>query len=123
MAEPIRITDRSQKNKNRASDSSFSDAGFEIHSIEEAPAISGESVTTEKVKVRFDKFAQLVATHNFDEVLRENAAEEIVMSSNLLMDLANAHETPQEPDKKIQVMFAVGLVFGIALMYIVLKLF
>lgn len=110
----IRITDRPAKMKD----------AFEVHSIEEnLPTPAPEDrPPAEKVKVRFDKFVQLVATHNFDEVLEQNASEELIMSSNLLMDLANSHEDPQT-DKKTPTIFAIGLVLGIVFTYILFKFF
>ena len=76
----------------------------------------------EQVRVKFDKFVQLVATHNFEEVLKEHANEDIIMNSNLLMDLASAHEDDQPEDPKRQPMLiGVGVVIGIVLAYIAIQ--
>ena len=128
----IRIVDRPKGKSQENRDAGASENSFEVHSLNEnqesAPMVSSSSsaeerAPTEKVKVRFDKFVQLVATHNFDEILEHNAHEEIVLSSNLLMDLANAHEDMTTPDRKVQMMFAGGLALGIACAFIFFKFF
>lgn len=122
----IRIPDRPVKGKLKDIQSD-DDSGFEVHSIEEV-ATPADDLTDndrpvgEKVKVRFDKFVQLVATHNFDEILQQNKDEELVMSSNLLMDLANAHED-NDTDKKTPTIFVIGLALGVVFTYILFKFF
>lgn len=107
----------------RISDKPKVDGPFEVHSIEATSASeSSKRVPTEQVKVRFDKFVQLVATHNFDEILEQNANEEIILSSNLLMDLANAHEDAPRENKKMPTIFAIALILGFVLAYVVFKL-
>lgn len=76
----------------------------------------------ELVKVRFDKFVQLVATHNFEEVLKNHAEEDIVMNSNLLMDLASAHEDTDD-SKKQSMMIGVGVLIGLGVALVMFKLF
>lgn len=121
----IRIPDRPLKGKLKDIQSA-DDSGFEVHSIEEVATpddLEGSNRPVgEKVKVRFDKFVQLVATHNFDEILEQNKDEELVMSSNLLMDLANAHED-NDTDKKTPTIFVIGLALGVVFTYILFKFF
>lgn len=122
----IRIVDRPKGKSNDMRDVA-PDHSFEVRPLDSseegssAPALAEDRPPTEKVKVRFDKFVQLVATHNFDEVLEQNAGEEIVLSSNLLMDLANAHEDKSDPSRKTQMIFIVGIVLGIAGAYLIFK--
>lgn len=74
------------------------------------------------VKVRFTKFVQLVATHNFEQAMKEHGDEDVIVPTNLLTDLANAHEeAPQENKKKLPLIFLVGIVIGIIVTYIVLR--
>lgn len=73
-----------------------------------------------KVKVKFDKFITLVATHTYEDVLRKNAAEDVIISTNLLTDLANAHEE-SSGSKRLPVLFVFGLVLGIVLTWLILK--
>lgn len=76
----------------------------------------------DKVKVNFEKFVQLVATHDFEEVMKAHAKEDIILSTNLLTDLANAHEEeePQAPSRW-PVIFAVGMLLGIVLAYVIIR--
>ena len=76
---------------------------------------------TREVKVNFAKFVQLVATHNFEKVLEQKKDEEIVVSSDLLTELATAHEEVTEGDKKLPVMMIVAFIIGAALMWLVVK--
>lgn len=71
------------------------------------------------VKVSFGKFVQLVANHDFDKVIKNNENEEVILSSNLLADLASAHD--QEEGKKIPLVFIIGLAIGVVLTYILLS--
>ena len=92
---------------------------------EEAPqkneltSIAGNA--TDKVKVKFDKFITLVATHTYEDILRKNADEEVIVSTNLLTDLANAHEETSGLSKKLPLIFIVGIALGILITYLVLK--
>lgn len=103
--------------------------GFQVNEIEHDDFEDGvidtpveEREPGELVKVRFDKFVQLVATHNFEEVLKNHADEDIVMNSNLLMDLASAHEDTDD-SKKQSMMIGVGVLIGLAVAVVLLKLF
>lgn len=62
------------------------------------------------VKITFDRFVTLVANHSFIEVVEKNKNEEVIISTNLLTDLANARGI--SPRKMGPVLFAVGLVVG-----------
>ena len=73
-------------------------------------------VPKDTIKVRFGKFVQLVANRDFAEVIDSHADDEIIMSSNLLTDLAGAHDRREE--KKIPLVFVVGIVIGVVLTYI-----
>lgn len=68
------------------------------------------------VKVRFSKFVQLVNSHSFTDVLKNNENEDVVLSSNLLTELAGAHDGREE--RKIPLVFLVGLAIGVVLTYI-----
>lgn len=83
-------------------------------------AVSAGGGVSDRVKVKFDKFITLVATHTYEDVLRKNADEDVIISTNLLTDLANAHEEPKG-DKKIVVIFAVGIAIGIVLTWLILR--
>lgn len=74
---------------------------------------------TELIKVKFEKFVQLVATKDFMEVLERNRDENLVMSSNLLTELASA--TEEKSEKKTPVIFIVGLAIGVIITYLLIK--
>lgn len=104
-----------------------SEMGFRVNEIHD----SGEEVEEvyveerepgEQVRVKFDKFVQLVATHNFEEVLKNHADEDIIMNSNLLMDLASAHEDQEEDPKRQPMLIGIGVVIGVILAYILIQL-
>lgn len=107
--------------------------GFEVNEIssdtyeeEVLPEARTEVVEMEErepgelVRVKFDKFVQLVATHNFEEVLKNHADEDIVMNTNLLMDLASAHEDVDD-SKKQSMMVGVGVLIGLVVAFFLLK--
>lgn len=106
--------------------------GFEVNEIQDRSngteevyeeVIVDDREPGDQVKVKFDKFVQLVATHNFEEVLKHHADEDIIMNSNLLMDLASAHEDEVEDPKKQPMLIGVGVVIGLVAAYILLKFF
>lgn len=105
------------------------DDSFVVHHIEggseqaqkivnESTVVKEEPPVAEKVKVKFDNFVQLVANHNYEDVINKNLDEDVIVSSNLLADLANAHE--QEEERRIPAIFIVGVVLGIVITYILL---
>lgn len=77
----------------------------------------------EKVKVNFKNFVELVATHDFEEVMEQHGSEDIILSTNLLTDLANAHQEPDNPAKKIPIYIIVGIIIGIVVTYLLLMRF
>lgn len=77
----------------------------------------------ERVKVKFDKFVQLVATHDFEDVMKRHGNEDVILSTNLLTDLANAHEeAPPESGRKLPIIFIIGIIIGVVLTYLVIRL-
>lgn len=76
----------------------------------------------DKVRVNFEKFVQLVATHDFEEVMKAHAKEDIILSTNLLTDLANAHEEDEpSSSSRLPIIFAVGMLLGIVIAYIIIR--
>ncbi|MFH1218329.1 MAG: hypothetical protein V1679_00615 [Candidatus Peregrinibacteria bacterium] len=72
------------------------------------------------VKVKFDKFVNLIATHAYEEVFDKHTDEDVVISTDLLTDLANAHE--EKSDKKVPMIFIVGIVIGVVLTWVILRI-
>ncbi|MGL5831572.1 MAG: hypothetical protein ACRCZE_05510 [Candidatus Altimarinota bacterium] len=73
----------------------------------------------ELIKVKFGKFVQLVASRDFLEILDKNKDEELIMSSNLLTDLAGAVE--EKSEKKTPVIFLIGLAIGVIITYFLIS--
>ena len=78
-----------------------------------------ELKTSENVKVKFDKFASLVEAHATEELIEQCRDEDVIVSTNLLTDLANSGKSDDK--KKIPVIFLIGIVLGIAVTWILLK--
>jgi hypothetical protein len=75
-----------------------------------------EQEPKDTIRVKFGKFVQLVSNHDFAEVIETHADDEIVMSSNLLTDLAGASDKKEE--RKIPLVFLIGIAIGVVLTYI-----
>ncbi len=69
------------------------------------------------VKISFGRFVTLVANHSFSEVVDENKDEEIIISTNLLMDLANARRFI--PAARVPLMIVSGILIGILFGYFI----
>lgn len=68
-----------------------------------------------KVKVKFEKFVNLIANHAFEDVIDKHAHQEIIISTDLLTDLANASEDKSGP--KWLLMLVLGIVIGGAFVF------
>ena len=86
--------------------------------IEAVPSDTGGA--SDKVRIKFDKFVTLVATHTYEDILKKNAGEEVIVSTNLLTDLANAHDE-ETPSKKWPLLFAVGIILGTVIGWLIFK--
>lgn len=71
------------------------------------------------VRITFARFVQLVANHSFIDMVDKNADQPVIVSGNLLADLANAHDRTSE--RRLPLMFVGGLVIGIVLTYLLVK--
>lgn len=69
------------------------------------------------VKITFDRFVALVANHSFMDVVERNKNEEVILSTNLLTDLANARRFA--PNTKTPLMLMGGIAVGILLGYLI----
>lgn len=83
----------------------------------EAAALTAESFgdsgeAQDRVKVKFEKFVNLIASHAFEDVIEKHANQEIIISTDLLTDLANAQE--EKPGVKWPVVLVLGIVLGVA---------
>ncbi len=80
--------------------------------------ISEQSEPASKVKITFGRFVKLVANHSFLDVVEKNSHEEVIISTNLLTDLANAHDGQTE--RKLPIVFILGIVIGVGITYLLL---
>lgn len=105
----------------KAFDDQPKDDGFTVHHIadEEVKSVIAASEAGEKVKISFGKFAQLVARSDIDELIEGNRGQDVVIDTNLLAELATPGDDVEE--RKIPVIFSIGLVVGIILTYILFK--
>lgn len=86
------------------------------------PADTKATEPGEKVKVKFKNFVELVATHDFEEVIKHHADEDIIVSTNLLTDLANAHEEVEDhAGKKLSLSLVTGILIGVVITYLIIR--
>ena len=89
------------------------DAEFRIDNIEEEESVAGAQGTSvpdasafaasaphDRVKIKFDKFVNLVVMHASEELLEKHSDEDVVISTDLLADLANTHEEKSDGKKE-----------------------
>lgn len=107
----IRIPDQKSENPRKTD--------FEVTHVSPAEAKNAEP--GEKVKVKFEKFVQLVATHDFEGVMKAHAHEDIIVSTNLLTDLANAHEEAGDHNKKMPIVLIIGVLIGVVVTYLIIR--
>ncbi len=96
----------------------------EEQDADEATAFSKKEIQTEHVrkegntgidassyvKITFDRFVTLVANHSFLDVVEKNKDQEVIISTNLLTDLANARGL--SPKTRGPIIFGAGLLIG-----------
>lgn len=71
------------------------------------------------VKITFDRFVNLVANHSFYEVIERNKDEEVILTTNLLTDLANSQSIL--PKTKGPVLILGGFMVGILAAYFIFQ--
>lgn len=97
--------------------------GDAVRGVPSTPLSDRENATmkpSDKVKVKFDKFVNLIATHAYQEIFDKHLDEDVIISTDLLADLANAHEE-KEDGKKLPMYFLVGIVLGVIVTWFILK--
>ena len=86
--------------------------------VSEGVPVEEKSEPAGKVRITFGRFVKLVANHSFLDVVERNSEEEVIISTNLLSDLANAHDGQSE--RKLPIVFILGIVIGVAITYFLL---
>lgn len=104
----------------------FPKSGFKVDHIEHSEPIRASYLdaddikrASDKVKVKFDKFVSLIATHAYEDVVDKYMDEDVIISTDLLTDLASAQE--EKEDKKTPLIFIVGIVLGVIATWFILK--
>jgi len=100
---------------------------FKINHVDEEAspeAIASEleavaNTSGDKVKIKFDKFVNLVATHAYEEIVENHMDDDIIISTDLLADLANAHE--ERGEKKMPMMLMLGILIGVGITWFLIK--
>lgn len=77
----------------------------------------------DKVKIKFDKFVNLIASHAYEDIVQKHSEDDVIISTDLLADIANAHDE-EEPESghKVPMIFVIGIALGIALTYMLFKM-
>lgn len=92
---------------------------FKKEPIEDGKSLHPSGVEASSfVRIRFDRLAAL-ARHNSIEVVERNKEEEVIITTNLLMDLANSRRF--YPSTKGSLLLMAGLAAGIFLGYLVFQ--
>ena len=101
-------------------DNDFEDVEFERAPLgaEDVGHPSGVDASA-YVKITFDRFVTLVANHSFLDVVERNKDEDVILSTNLLTDLANARRF--SPTVRSPLMIMAGVVIGVLVGYFLFK--
>lgn len=91
--------------------------GDEAKGFSVKPVNSEELVSADQVAINFGSFVELITTHDYRKVVIQRKDESVIISSNLLTDLANAHES--RGDKKFPMIFTFGLILGVIIALLV----
>lgn len=75
----------------------------------------------DKVKIRFGQFVRLIATHNFEKILKDRDNDEVIVSADLLAEIASSHDDEEVTGRASVIFLVIGLVVGSALMYALFK--
>jgi hypothetical protein len=75
-----------------------------------------------QIAIKFPKFIQLIATHDFEQIMDDHKSEDVIISSDLLVDLAATAQTYEEPDGSRLSWVFLGLVLGLVVGSIVFLL-
>jgi hypothetical protein len=68
-----------------------------------------------QIAVKFPKFIQLIATHEFEDIMEKHKSEEVIISSDLLVDLAGSNAFYEDnTDNRFSFIF-IGLVMGLVI--------
>lgn len=84
----------------------------------------GSVKSTNMVRVRFDKFLTLLSKYDFESALSKFTTQEIIITTDLLADLANPpepEEIPEEPKKFPYWILVGGIIVGVFISWLIFK--
>ncbi|MDX9970860.1 MAG: hypothetical protein RBS56_03045 [Candidatus Gracilibacteria bacterium] len=84
----------------------------------------GSVKSTNMVRVRFDKFITLLSKYDFESALSKFTTQEIIITTDLLADLANPpelEEVSEEPKKFPYMILVGGVIVGILISWLIFK--
>ncbi|MBI4231970.1 hypothetical protein HY605_01955 [Candidatus Peregrinibacteria bacterium] len=108
--------------KDDADEPEFKIKPVDDEKIEAVKSIELEAVAStanDRVKVKFEKFVNLIATHAYEDIIAKHEDDDVIISTDLLADLANAHE--EKPEKKMPLVFVFGIALGLFVAWIFLR--
>ena len=74
-----------------------------------------------KIAISFEKFVQLLTAHDFETTMHGHKKKDIIIDIDLLADLATP-QADEEPQRRLPMMFALGLLVGGVVVFILVKL-
>jgi hypothetical protein len=90
---------------------------FQINEIEDDASFrhNMQVLKEGQIAVKFPKFIQLIATHEFEEIMEKHNTEEVIISSDLLVDLAGSNAFYEDnSDNRFSFIF-IGLILGLVI--------
>lgn len=98
---------------------------FEINEIDsehDNPKDNIKVLKEGQIAIKFPKFIQLIATHDFEEIMESYKTEDVIITSDLLVDLAGTQQHYEEPDASRLSWVFLGIVLGLVVGSIVFLL-
>ncbi len=115
----------SEDNLNKVSFNNFGTERKEKSYPSETPskpsAPQNSSSPSPQIEVDFGMFSELVANPNSKKVIRENPNAKVIINANLLTQLAAGGDAKN--NNRIQVIFLIGLIIGIAFTWVLINEF
>lgn len=99
------------------------EAEAELEGVETPAVKDMEVIANGKISIKFPKFIQLVATHDFDEIIDRHKYEDVVITSDLLVDLAGSTPVVEEVQESKFSWIFLGLMLGMVCASIVFLVF
>jgi len=92
---------------------------WDIHHLPKDPDPELKARADGRISVKFPKFVQLIASHDFAYLMDQYAKEDIVISSDLLVDLAaTPYDEPQDNKAAWVFLGSVITVVAVAIVYV-----